>query len=293
MRETTMTDRYHTPEANRRPSRVDIQQALQSPAALTPEALPNAEAAYLEQIVKTLRSRLKQRLVGAYLFGSAAYGSYEPGISDLDVQAVVTEPLSKRERKEIANCLAHQTLPCPARRLEFVGYAKPSINPATHHPQFEMNFNTGTDEPDHLSLNPAEEPSHWFLLDVAIGRELGRCLMGPEPAQVFASIPRLWQLEAIIDSLAWHRKHEPTSANNVLNACRGWRYAVTGMWGSKLAGAAWARQQRACSAIVEHVGPRRQGGPQPHASAVTELVEIVIEAVQLAILREQSVQLFQ
>jgi predicted nucleotidyltransferase len=44
-------------------------------------ALPNAEATYLEQVVKTLQSSLQQRLVGVYLFGSAAYDDYTPGIS--------------------------------------------------------------------------------------------------------------------------------------------------------------------------------------------------------------------
>ncbi len=264
------------------------QQALQPSAVPTPKALPHAEAAYLEQVVTTLQNRLKQRLVGIYLFGSAAYGGYEPGISDLDVQAVVANSLSTCERKEIAGCLAHQTLPCPARRLEFVCYAQPAIQPAARHPQFEMNFNTGAGEQDRLSLDPAEEPSHWFVLDIAMGRERGRCLMGPEPSHIFAELPRLWELEAIADSLAWHSKHEPTSANIVLNACGGWRYVVTGRWGSKLEGAAWAQQQPACPAVVEHAVQRRRGGPQLDASAVTELIEFVTEAVQTAILWERG-----
>ncbi len=255
---------------------------------MTIAALPNAEAAYLEQVIKTLQSRLHQRLVGVYLFGSAAYGDYTPRLSDLDVQAVVTESLSKRECRDIASSLAHQRLPCPARRLEFVCYAQSSINPATRHPQFELNFNTGAGEQEHLSLNSAEESSHWFVLDIAMGRELGHTLVGLEPAQVFAPIPRIWQLEAIADSLAWHRTHEFTSANSVLNACRGWRYAVTGMWGSKVAGAAWARQQPDCPVVVAQAQQCRYGSSALSASAVTELVECVTEAVQTAILRERS-----
>lgn len=255
---------------------------------MTLTALPNAEAAYLEQVVKTLQIRLQQGLVGVYLFGSAAYSDYTPGISDLDVQAVVTESLSKRECTDIASSLTHQRLPCPARRLEFVCYAQSSINPATRHPLFELNFNTGAGEHDHLSLNPAEESSHWFVLDIAMGRAIGRSLVGPEPAQVFAPIPRIWQLEAIADSLAWHRTYEFTSANSVLNACRGWRYAVTGMWGSKVAGAAWVRQQPGCPVVVAQAEQLRHGGSALSVSAVTELVEYVTEAVQTAIRLERS-----
>ncbi len=144
------------------------------------------------------------------------------------MQTVVIASLGKRERVEIARRLAHETLPCPARRLEFVCYARQSIDPATRHPQFEMNYTTGSNVRDHLSLHPTEESSHWFLLDIAMGREFGYRLLGLAPADVFAPIPRLWCLEAIVDSLSWHRKHELTSANVVLNACRGWLYAVTG-----------------------------------------------------------------
>nr|MDT0666777.1 DUF4111 domain-containing protein [Micromonospora sp. DSM 115978] len=104
--------------------------------------------------------------------------------------------------------------------------------------------NTGPEIVDFVCTNPDDEPSHWFLLDLAIGRELGRVLLGPPPAEVIAPIPRAWQLGAVSDSLAWHGGAEPDSANRRLNAVRGWRYADTGQWGSKQAGAEWARAHR-------------------------------------------------
>jgi len=248
-----------------------------------PIRLPSPETAYLKRVVGALQRCLGQRLVGIYLFGSAAYSAYEPGISDLDVQAVVTESLSKRNRKQIAGLLTHQVLTCPARRLEFVCYARTSVYPASRYPQFELNFNTGAGEEDHISLDPAEESSHWFLLDIAMGRALGRPLLGPEPAQVFAPIPRIWQLEAIAESLVWHSEHEPTSANTVLNACRGWRYVATGHFGSKRDGCAWARQQPACPVGVLEADRLRQLGSHLSVSSATELVKIVTEAVHEAI----------
>jgi hypothetical protein len=263
-------------------------QALQPSFLPGAMALPKPEAAYLEKLVGTLQMRFESQLVGVYLFGSAAYSAYEPGISDLDVQAVVTKPLGKRERQELAGFLTHRTLPCPARRLEFVCYARPSIRAATRHPQFEINFNTGPGEQDHLSIDSREESSHWFLLDIALGRALGRPLVGPKPAQVFAAIPRLWQLQAIADSLAWHGDNEPTSPNAVSNACRGWRFAETGAFGSKLASSAWARQQPACPAVVEEAESHRRSGSALCQSGVTKIVKIVTEAVQAAIRRERA-----
>jgi hypothetical protein len=281
-----MTNRDYTAMAIHRAS--CTHQALQPSFLPRPGALPKPEAAYLEKLVETLQMRLERRLVGVYLFGSAAYSAYEPGISDLDVQAVVTESLGKRERKELAGFLTHRMLPCPARRLEFVCYARSSIRGATRHPQFELNFNTGAGEQDHLSLDPGEEASHWFLLDIAMGRALGHSLMGPQPAQLFSPVPRLWHLEAIADSLVWHSVHEPTSANMVLNACRGWRYAATGAFGSKRAGSMWARLQPGCPAVVEEAERHRRSDSALCASAVTEIVEIVTEAVRTAIRRERD-----
>jgi hypothetical protein len=202
------------------------------------------------------------------------------------VQAVVDEPLGRRERLALARRLSHDTLPCPARRLEFVCYARSAISPAARRPQFELNLNTGAGARDHLAVDPAEEPSHWFLLDIAAGRGLGIALLGPAPADVFAPIPRLWCLEALEESLAWHEQHEPASANTLLNACRGWRYAATGRFGSKQAGAAWALRQPACPAAVRQAlkGP---DGPLPSGVAVTELVELVSGVVRTAMRRER------
>src|SRR4030081_905925 len=83
-------------------------------------ALPAAEVAYLAEIVNQLKNYLGERLAGVYLFGSAGYGAYEPGLSDLDVEALVGEPLSPEAKLEIARRLSQENLPCPANKLEFV-----------------------------------------------------------------------------------------------------------------------------------------------------------------------------
>jgi hypothetical protein len=256
-------------------------------AQLTRLNLPQPQVTYLSRLIDILRGDLGQQLVGVYLFGSAAYGEYEQGISDLDVQAVVVDALDLQTCRLIADHLTHDHLPCPARRLEFVIYRQQAVKPTSRHPQFELNFNTGGRDPDHFVTDPAHEASHWFLLDIAMGRALGQRLFGAEPVDVFGAISRLWQLEAIADSLNWHITHEMTSANNVLNACRGWRYAATGEQGSKRAGAVWALQQPQCPQVVEQaMQQRRQGGLPLDKTSVSELIEIVLDAVRTAIRSE-------
>ena len=94
--------------------------------------------------------------------------------------------------------------------------------------------------PYHLSLDPAAEPAHWFLLDLDILRQAGRPLVGPPTRDLVGPIPRRRLLEALVASLAWHGANEPALQQSVLNACRGWRFTSEGVWSSKDDAGAWA-----------------------------------------------------
>ncbi|KAB8223132.1 hypothetical protein BDV33DRAFT_48330 [Aspergillus novoparasiticus] len=240
--------------------------------------LPEEVKAYFEEIVQRLTEYLRDQLVGVYLFGSASYGAFESGLSDLDVQAIVKDPLDTVDKQAIISRLNQNALPCPATKLEFVVYAQSAVYPASRHPRFELNLNTGPHQPDHISLDPANESSHWFLLDIAMGRELGRTLYGPTTTDAFGAIPRRWTLEAIANSLEWHQANELSSANSVLNACRGWRFIVTGEFSSKLDGAKWATQQQDCPDIVSRAIVARKTGDELPAAQVMTLYDIVMTA---------------
>ncbi|PIG89617.1 streptomycin 3''-adenylyltransferase [Aspergillus arachidicola] len=240
--------------------------------------LPEEVKAYLEEIVQRLTAYLRDQLVGVYLFGSASYGAYESSLSDLDVQAIVKDPLDTVDKQAIISRLNQNALPCPATKLEFVVYAQSAVYPASRHPRFELNLNTGPHQPDHISLDPAHESSHWFLLDIAMGRELGRTLYGPTTTDAFSAIPRRWILEAIANSLEWHQANELSSANSVLNACRGWRFIVTGEFSSKLDGAKWATQQQGSPDVVRRAISARKTGDKLPVAQIMTLYDIVIAA---------------
>lgn len=252
--------------------------------------LPGAETGYLRALTEQVRAVLGPRVVGLYLFGSAAYGAYRPGRSDLDVQVVVADALTGHESAELARRLAHKALPCPARRLEFVCYARSAIDPATRHPRFSLNFNTGADlAVDRIARDPDAEASHWFLLDIAMGRDLGRALFGPPPAQVFAPIPRRWCLAALADSLGWHDTNEAASTNSLRNACRGWRYAATSVFGSKQDGAAWALRQPDCPPIIAEA-LRGPADTPVSTAAARDFVHFVAGVVGDALGREDAIE---
>ncbi len=223
--------------------------------------LPDELESYLRALTTRLTDTFGEGLVGVYLFGSAAQGAYEPGVSDLDVQAVVQSALPLETCRALAGQLSQRALPCPAPRLEFVLYPQGAVRPMTARPAFALNLNTGRALPqDHVTYDVSEESPHWFVLDIAQGREVGRALLGPPPAEVFGVVPRALVLEALATSLAWHAEHDATAPNRILNAARAWRFADANAWGSKGAGVEWAAAQTPAFPVIERAWRARHEG---------------------------------
>ncbi|EJD39279.1 streptomycin 3''-adenylyltransferase [Auricularia subglabra TFB-10046 SS5] len=241
--------------------------------------LPAEERAYLTALLDVLRSAYGDNLVGVFLVGSASYGAYQPGISDLDVQAVVSDGISKESLVTLAGRLSHNSLPCPARVLEFVLYTKSTAKTASPRPAWSLNLNTGRDrEEDLVQLEPdADGGGHWYLIDLACARELGRTLHGREDiSQVFAAPDREWVLSSLRECVQWFAEHDPASPSAVLNACRAWRWTVDAVWGSKLQGAQWLlKKPRAVVQLAREMRLGESTGPIPEEQARAFLAMVV------------------
>jgi hypothetical protein len=195
-------------------------------------------AAYLEELVRRVEKAVGDRLVGIWVIGSAALGDFEPRRSDLDVQAIAMEELPPVQLTALAAELAHDVLPCPARGLEFVLYARKGLTDSRG-PGFQLNFNTGVDMATHLELDARADPRFWFVIDVAIAREHGVSLVGPPAASVWPELPRPAIAGALSEALTWYANRDPVQT--FLAACRAWAWAVEGFWLSKRDAAEWAR----------------------------------------------------
>jgi hypothetical protein len=207
-------------------------------------ATPPAPAEQVEQWGRAVADRLHrllgEELLAAYLVGSGALGDFVPEQSDVDLVAVCAHTPLPERKQAIIDALAEQATTWPVRGLEFVLYARAAVATPSPTPRFEINLNVGRRMPLHVSLDPASEPAHWFVVDLAILREHGVALAGPPAQQLVAPIPRPWLLGALWDSLAWHAAHESMPHQTVLNACRAWRYVQEGVWSSKDDAAGWA-----------------------------------------------------
>jgi hypothetical protein len=209
-------------------------------AAGSAAAYREAVEAYLAELTRRLADALGGDLLGVYLLGSAAMGADVPGVSDLDVWALVRAPVPLATKRALVQRVDQAALPGPARGLELV---VARLGPGGQ-PVVELNLNDGPHMERRVALDASREPRHWFVLDAAIGREHGRALAGSAPRDAFPPVPRPAQLAAIADSLEWYAAHEPDNRKAVLTATRGWRYALEGRWSSKEEAARWAAARR-------------------------------------------------
>ena len=187
-----------------------------------------------------MRDRLGARLVSAWVVGSGALGDFDPARSDIDVQAVSSEPLARGELEALAAALSHPSLECPVRGLEFVLYAQEDLRDPRG-PAFSLNLNTGPGMAQHAGYDPDAEPRFWFILDVAIARQDARLLAGAPPRELLPELPRALIVSGLHDALAWWQANDPAGAT--VSAWRAWAWLEEGCWLSKSAASAWAAER--------------------------------------------------
>ncbi|MBA2630392.1 MAG: DUF4111 domain-containing protein [Thermoleophilaceae bacterium] len=224
--------------------------------------LPPPVTGYLRGVTERARAAAEDRLVGVWLFGSAALGDFSATRSDLDVQAVVTTPLNRAEREALAARLSHEALPCPVRGLEFVLYAEPDLV-LPEGPAFGLNLNIGPRIERAVNLEAGEQHGFWFVLDISIGRRHGHALAGPEAAEVFPEPDPAAVRRALRDALDWYAAHGGSPVETVLSACRAWAFATDGRWRSKAEAARWARTRLDDSSTVDRALRLRDGTDEP------------------------------
>lgn len=234
-------------------------------------------------------TRLLHRLLGddrvaAYLIGSGALGGFVPEQSDVDLVAICPVSPADERKQATIDLLTREAMTWPVRGLEFVLYARAAVATPSAAPQFEINLNVGQRMPLHVTLDPALEPAHWFVVDLAILREHGVALTGPPSRDLVAPIPRALLLDALLESLSWHAAHERQLHSTVLNAGRAWRYVQDGVWSSKDDAASWVMTQTEDPSLVESALAIRHGTGSPalDPARVNEFVHGVHARVERA-----------
>jgi len=203
----------------------------------TAEGLPTDVRGYLRELTERILAVFGDRTVGVWLIGSAAYGGFAEG-SDLDVQAAVADPTDS-EVATLVEMINHEALVCPAAGLEFVLYDQAVLIDPVAPLRWSLNLNGGPQRSPSVSTDFTTEAWFWFVLDLAVVRDLSVALHGRDLVDVVGMFSRDVQIAAIADSVRWHAAHVPDGPSRGANAARGLRFIETGTWGSKPEGLAW------------------------------------------------------
>ena len=238
--------------------------------------VPDEILTYSGEVVATLQEVLGDGLRGAYYVGSIALGGYVAGESDIDIVAVSEHGIPDQLKPSIAGAVFDTTRFCPARGLEFTMYRRAVAESSPVAADFEVNVNGGPRMARDIHLDARTEPRFWYVIDRAIAHRCGVAICGPPPVEVFADVSRRALLDVMIESMRWHREHEKATLYSVLNATRAWRFAAENALGSKLEGAAWARERWSSARVIDAAVDLRHGRPATlDAAEVDALLEHV------------------
>jgi hypothetical protein len=204
--------------------------------------------ALLAEFVAGAKSILGKNLVGLYLTGSLAYGDFVPERSDIDLQAVVLNPLTEEELRAVEEL--HRTIdrhsPRWAKRTE-CSYVPRGLMEEPSPPRNPRPW-WGFD-----SLYPAAPAGNEWIINHYFLAKFGIALEGPnfstliQPIDIRevqkASARDLFkEWEPKIADLAW-LSNSHYQSYLVLNLCRILHTVIGGEPGSKRIAAQWTKQK--------------------------------------------------
>nr|WP_240457625.1 aminoglycoside adenylyltransferase family protein [Halomonas socia] len=186
-------------------------------------------------------------MVGVYLFGSALAGGLRPN-SDVDVLAIISQPLDEWVRRRIVEALmavsgnpADDGSPRP---LEVTLLCRRALVPWRYPPRSELVYGEWLRdefEQGHIP-SAAADPDLAVVLTTARQQSLALC--GPELAELIAPIPEADLRRAIVESLPGLVDGlEGDERNVLLTLARMWMTLETGEIASKDVAAGWALER--------------------------------------------------
>jgi hypothetical protein len=189
-----------------------------------------AQPHYLTALTGRLDKAVGTELLAVYLSGSAAVGAFRDGQSDLDVLAVVDTARAADMDAIVAGC-SHSALPCPASKLELVVYERAAAARPGPAPRWSLNVDTGPGV-HQVGFEPAEEPAHWFVLDLAFAHRHAIPLVGPPAAHLIGNPAEDAVRAAFAQAIAWYTEHEPGEPARIASL-RARHWERTGEFASK------------------------------------------------------------
>jgi predicted nucleotidyltransferase len=248
---------------------------------MAPPRIPPEATELAEQLLAAQTQVLGDRLLGLYVFGSATTGSFQTGISDIDMLAVLATDPSANDLAGLATMHERLIKDAPAwyDRVE-VDYLSAAAL---------ANFRTGSWPAARISPGEPFHPiqiDHRWVTDWYHVLISGVTLHGPPPQELIPPVSHSEFVETVrLQLLEWpDRLTEDLAPGSrtyaVLTACRAMRVCRTGDYVSKKEAAAWAGQQHPefrdviDAAVAQRYEPQNPG---PSLADTRRFVETVVD----------------
>jgi glyoxylase-like metal-dependent hydrolase (beta-lactamase superfamily II)/predicted nucleotidyltransferase len=181
----------------------------------------------LDELVHGLVELLGDDVVGVYLHGSLALGSFNPALSDLDLLVLTKQRLTPTQRGALTPLLAR------SGPVEISFLVASSLRPWRHPAPYDLHFSWQT----RRSVGPGEDPD--LAAHITVLRQSGVALVGPPVAEVFPDPPWADYEDSLRRDLETCGEHGGR-LYAVLSPARIWATLTERVVHSKESGAAWA-----------------------------------------------------
>ncbi len=205
--------------------------------------------AQVEDLCGNLCGQLGSNLVGLYLHGSLALGSFNPLRSDLDILGLVENTIEPAQRRALGRLF----LECSRRpaAVEISLLRRSDITPWRYPTPFDFHYSESWRARMEAGLAMGS-PAPWqdstaldtdLATHITLALRRGVCLFGPPAEDVFPLPPAVDFLASLLEDVLSPEygldAAASTSVNVLLNACRTLAYLHHGAILSKAEGGEW------------------------------------------------------
>src|SRR5262245_53767104 len=211
---------------------------------------PSHINAFLGDFVHAVQQQLTKNLVGIYLHGSLAMGSFNPTSSDIDLLIVVRETLELAAKKALAERLLQLSARAP-RPLELSVIVINNLQYFRHPSPYELHF-SDSNKTDFVNATvdfavARSDPD--LAAHFVITKARGVCLCGEPIGHLFPDVPDPVYLDSIVGDFDWSYANVMQGPDTgdclvpvyaVLNFCRVLAFIQDHLVTSKREGGQWA-----------------------------------------------------
>lgn len=215
----------------------------------------------LEILLSNLKTVLREKLVGLYLDGSLVIGDFEPGISDIDLVAALSDEISDDEFNILKDM--HDQLVKNHKewydRIEVCYITVDALKKVRSSTSQIVNISPG--EPIHRLESSKEWLMNWYLT-----REKSKILFGPSPKEIIEPISKEEFIQCVKDhTKSWNKwiqnmRNPYAQSYAIFSLCRAYYTVKNGEQVSKKQAAYWTQQELPeWSAVIQNALLWRKG----------------------------------